>query len=154
MKPKREYLPMLLGTLILTVFDGKRRVMHRMERRNTIQSGVLTGAPYALKIGNSAAAQFACIGIDYAMSSVAQWETGSVPTASAGGDRNETYVTHTNSYTAATSKTIRRLRMRRKGINYDAADIVQTGVLSEIGSLAITLQTNWQLETTWTLAVL
>lgn len=150
-----DRIPLFVGTLKLVLRNGQREVVQTWLRRNTLLSGALCGVPYNMGINNSAGQTLSLRAIDYSMSSVNVWETGTVPTMSEGGTYVATKVSHTNSYTAPSTKTIKRLRMRRKGVAFSANDLPNNqGALSEIGGLNITLQTNWTLQTTWTLSVL
>lgn len=149
----RECGLMLIGNLRVVVRNGERRIVEETIYENTIQTGLYRRIPFILGIAQSGnAPQIACYAIDYSMTSGAgQWETGTYPTKSAGGTFNETYVTHTNSYTAASTKTVRRLRMRRYPNAFSANDVDADVMLSLITGLTIALQTGWSIETSWTL---
>ena len=150
-------LPLFGGTLELVVLAGQQRVVKKLRRTNSIQTALKYDAPYNVGINNSAASNIMNLkGIDYSSSSgVNNWETGStVPTQSDGGTYAQTYVEHTNSYTAGGAGfTVKRMRMRRMTQDASHNDIAATLMLSLVTGLSVSLSSGWKILTTWRIGV-
>lgn len=155
MTPEQTFdrVPLMVGTLALTVRNGRNQVVSRHVLQNTIQLGAKLVVPYALGYNNSQSDAKGCGAIDYYDNVAEKWQSGTIlKQAYTSGTLDSTRVVHTNSYTCVGlgNRLITGMRIRRATVAATSNGLAASQEISQVG-VSIGMSADWKIDTTWTL---